>query len=85
MKRQLARKPEVEKLFSEQMQMMIEQGVLRLVDEGYPKRYLPLLAVVDMERESTKVRVCLDAKTKFQGLCLNDILLKGKLVMPDIL
>ena len=67
------------------MQMMIEQGVLRLVDEGYPKRYLPLLAVVDMERESTKVRVCLDAKTKFQGLCLNDILLKGKLVMPDIL
>ena len=64
---------------------MIKQGVLKLVDDQYPKRYLPLLAVIDLERDSTKVRVCLDAKTKFKKYSFNDALLKGKLKMPDIL
>ena len=42
---------------------MISLVMLRKVDSSYPKRYLPLLAVVDLEKESTKVRVCLDSKT----------------------
>ena len=50
----------------------------------YPKRYLPLLAIVNLDRESIKVRVCLDAKSKYKGVSLNDVLLKGRLEMNDI-
>ena len=82
--RQLARKPDIGKLFSDQIQEMIDEGILELVDDDYPRRYVPLLAVVDMERDSTKVRICLDAKAKFKKLALNDLLLKGKLEMPNI-
>ena len=64
---------------------MVKNGVLMKVEDNYLKRHLPLLAVINMDRETTKVRVCLDAKTKFQRFSLNDALLKGKLEMPDIL
>ena len=83
--KQLAKKSRVEKLFSEQIQGMITKGVLKKVENKQPKRYLPLLAVVNLERDTTKVRVCLDARTKFKNRSLNDALLKGKLEMPDIL
>ena len=54
------------------------------MDEDVPKIYLPLLAVSDPERESTKVRICLDAKRKFNGVSFNDFLLNGRLEMSDI-
>ena len=73
------------RLFSEQIDEMVEKGILKKVDESYPSRYLPLLAVIGLGRESTKVRVCLDSKAKFKNISLNDVLLKGKLEMPDIL
>ena len=62
---------------------MITKGVLKKVENEQPKRYLPLLAVVNLERDTTKVRVCLDARTKFKNRSLNDALIKGKLEMPD--
>ena len=83
--KQLAKKSHAEKPFSEQIQEMITKGVLKKVENEQPKRYLPLLAVVNLERDTTKVRVCLDARTKFKNRSLNDALLKGKLEMPDIL
>ena len=58
--------------------------VLRKVEKDVPKRYIPLLAVTDLERESTKVRICMDAKRKFNGVSFNDYLLNGKLEMSDI-
>ena len=82
---QLAKNSKVKELFSEQIQEMIKIGVIRKVEDDYPRRYLPMLAVTKMDRETTKVRICLDAKTKFQRSSLNDALLKGKLEMPDIL
>ena len=63
---------------------MTKVGVLRKVEDNYPKRYLPLLAVTKLERDSTKVRICLDSKSKYKGISLNDYLLKGKLEMSDI-
>ena len=53
----LSKNPEVNELFNEQVREMIANGVLRQVDPHYPKRYIPLIAVIDLERESTKVRV----------------------------
>ena len=75
----LSKNPEVNELFNEQVREMITNGVLR------PKRYIPLIAVIDLERESTKFRICLDSKLKYFGYSLNDFLLKGKHVMSDIL
>ena len=83
--KQLSKNAEVKKLFSEQIEEMTTNGILKRVNNDYPSRYLPLLAVVDLHRESTKVRVCLDAKAKFKNMSFNDALLKGKLVMPDML
>ena len=63
---------------------MVATGVVRKVDAAYPKRYLPLLAVSNLERESSKVRICLDAKSKFEGISFNDYLLNGRVEMNDI-
>ena len=76
--------PGLLKLFQEQVTEMITTDVLREVPPSYPHRYLPLLAVITPEKESTKLRVCLDSKSKFAGLSLNDALLKGKMKMNDI-
>ena len=83
--RQISKNGEVKKLFTKQIQEMILNGILKEVDELYPKRYLPLLAVTDLERESTKVCVCLDVKTRHQNISMNDVLLKGRLEIPNIL
>ena len=80
----LSKDPVIQRVFNEQVEEMISQGILKKVNSSYPKRYLPLLAVVNMEKDSTKVRVCLDSKTKFGGLSLNDALLHGKYEINDL-
>ena len=50
---------------------MISNGILLKADPNEVRRYLPLLAVVDLDRESTKVRVCMDSKVKYKGINLN--------------
>lgn len=81
----LSKKTEVMNLFEEQIENMKENGVLRQVEEDVPRRYLPLIAVVDLTRKSTKVRICLDSKSRYRGHSLNDVLLKGKIEMNEIL
>ena len=71
-------------LFRESVEYMIREGVWREVSPDYPKRYLPLLTVVNLDRETTKVRICLDARCKFKGTSLNDVLLKGSVDVVDI-
>ena len=71
-------------LFMRQIDEMKAIGVLKKTDEQFPKRYLPLLAVTNLDRDSTKVRMCLDAKCKFKGHSFNDYLLKGRLEMIDL-
>ena len=43
------------KIFKDQIDEMIEEGILNKVEANYPKRYLPLLAVLNLKRESTNV------------------------------
>ena len=81
----LEKKPEILQLFQQQIDEMVSVGILKKVELDYPRRYLPLLAVVNMDKESCKVRVCLDSKAKYKGLSFNDALLKGKIDMMDIL
>ena len=63
---------------------MKELNILRKVHKNFPKRFLPVLAVVDLERESTKVRFCLDAKRRYKGVSFNDYLHKGNMETIDI-
>ena len=84
LRKQLRRDSIIEKLFDDQFKEMIEMEVLRKVHKDLPKRYLPILAVIDLESDSTQVRFCLDAKRKFNGISFNEFLLKGKLEMNDI-
>lgn len=72
-------------LFEEQMNKMIENGIVYYVEADIPKRYLLLLPIVDLTQHSIKVIVCLDAKAKYKGTSLNDVLLEGKFVMNEIL
>lgn len=69
----------------EQMNKMIENGIVYYVEADIPKRYLLLLPIVDLTQHSIKVIVCLDAKAKYKGTSLNDVLLEGKFVMNEIL
>ena len=59
-------------------------GIIEKTNPLRVKRYIPLLAVINLERESSKVRVCLDSKSKYHGLSLNDAFLKGKHQLCDI-
>ena len=84
LQKRLAKDPNLLKLFDDQMDEMISSNILRKVAPDVPQRYLPVLAVVNPEKKSTKLRVCLNSKAKFSGLSLNDALLKGKMKMNDI-
>ena len=82
--KQLSKNVKVLLLVEEQIKEMADKGILRKVEMNHPKRYLPLLPITNLERESTKVRICMDAKCKFKGISFNDYLLKGKIDMTDI-
>ena len=82
--KELEKDPVVLKLFNEVKNSMIKDGIWKKVDPNYIKRFVPLLTVVKMDRETSKVRVCLDSKRKFGGVCVNDALLKGSFDAVDI-
>ena len=82
--KQLGKDKVVEHLFDKQFDEMKEMNIVRKVPKEFPKRFLPILAVIDLECESTKVRFCLDAKRRYNGVSFNDYLHKGKLEMVDI-
>ena len=76
--------PKIYQLFHETVDDMVKEGIWREVQPDVPKRFLPVLTVVDLNRETTKIRVCLDAKSKFKGVSVNDALLKGTVDVIDI-
>ena len=45
----ISKEPDVLRLFNKQIEEMISLGVLKNVDSSYPKRYLLLLAVINLE------------------------------------
>ena len=68
-------------LFEKQVKEMIEDGILCKVNDDFPKRYLPLLAIVDLSRKSTKVRVCLKEKVKNTRESVSDALEMNEILL----
>ena len=70
--RGLLKDPTIKKLFDDQIDEMIASNILVDANPSDVKRYLPLLAVINLDRNSSKVCVCLDSKVTYKGLSLND-------------
>ena len=69
--KRIKKNPEVESRYSETIEKYLEKGYLRKVEkqEVQPdsKWYLPHFPIVDLNRETTKVRIVYDAAAKHQG------------------
>lgn len=69
---------------------MLEQGIIEEVpedeeDSGQPVFYLPHHPVVKGASTSTKVRPVFDASVKgFNGISLNDCMITGPNLLPDL-
>ena len=80
----LSKNEQLSTLFKEQMEEMIELGIIVKVNPDEAKRYIPLHTVINLERESSKLRVCMDSKSSYRGTSLNDALLKGRHEFIDL-
>ena len=74
----LSKNEQLSTLFKEQMEEMIELGIIVKVNPDKVKRYIPLHTVIDLERESSKLRVCMDSKSSYRGYELKRRLIKRK-------
>ena len=85
----LRRDPELLKTYADTINKYIEEGVVALADLNYdgPRTILPHHAVVKPDRTTTKVRVVFDgtAKVKKKGPALNQLLIPGPNLNPDIM
>ena len=80
--------PEVKESFNRVIRDWLSKGYVRIV----PKEecllpdayYLPIFGVFKTERESTKVRVVVDAKAKYNNKSLNDGVLSGPKLINDL-
>ena len=86
--RKSKRDPELRSLYQVAMKGFMEQDDVERVWEfgNHPNTYyLPHPAVVDLERITTKLRVVLNGSSKArENLSLNDFLLKGPSLQPDL-
>ena len=86
--RKFKREPELRSLYQVAMKGFMEQDDVERVWEfgNHPNTYyLPHPAVVDLERITTKLRVVMNGSSKAgENLSLNDFLLKGPSLQPDL-
>ena len=86
--KKIKKNPEIETRYSETIEKYIEKGYLRKVEkkEVQPdsKWYLPHFPIVDLNRETTKVRIVYDAAAKHHGLCINDFIHRGPKLQNDL-
>ncbi len=79
-------RPLYQKIFEEQE----SEGIIEKVDEntetGDIQHYIPHQPVVQMQRETTKLRIVYDASAKMNKNCpsLNDCLYRGPVLLPDL-
>ena len=76
--------------YSQIIQAYFEKGYLRRVepDEPLPPEvcnwYLPHIAVIRMDKTTTKVRIVFDCSAKMDGLSLNDAICAGPKLQKDL-
>ncbi len=89
--RRLLKNPGYMKVYSEQIQDMLDRNVARRVTQaeldsyGGPTFYLAHHAVLKPESKSTPCRIVFDSKAQFRGLSLNDCLAKGPSLLNSLL
>uniref|UniRef100_A0A914Q4Q4 CCHC-type domain-containing protein n=1 Tax=Panagrolaimus davidi TaxID=227884 RepID=A0A914Q4Q4_9BILA len=72
------------KTLLDQLKMGITEDVTESTPNG-PLHYLPHLPILTPDKTTTKLRVVFDASAKTSnGKCLNDYLLRGPILLPDI-
>ena len=86
--KQLLRKVEVGRLYQSVMEEYIRKGYIRRIDtnkKGITQHLMPHFPVVDMSRDTTKVRVVFDASAKENGVSLNDAIDPGPNLQRDLM
>ena len=88
LERSLCRRPRIAERYKMAMTANIEKGYIRKVDPvelgAEPAYYLPHFPVIREDKETTKVRIVFDSKAKYEGTCLNDVMLTGPKLQRDI-
>ena len=84
----LSRNPEKKRMYCEAMKKYFAEGHARVVKEEENSdriRYLPHHAVFRMDKNSSKCRIVFDGSAKTSdGVSLNDCLLEGPNILPDL-
>ena len=74
--------------YTDQIMSWVEKGFVRKVpkEERRPAiaYYLPTFPVIQPHRDTTKMRVVIDAKAKYNNKSLNDGILAGPKLIPDL-
>ena len=83
----LERKPEVKKLYEQNIQEYLRKEYIRKVKDGeeISKWFLPHFPIVKMNKTSSKVRMVLDAASRSNGMCLNDAIDQGPKLQNDMI
>ncbi|KAK3710253.1 hypothetical protein QZH41_006792, partial [Actinostola sp. cb2023] len=85
----LKKKPQIAERYKEVMDANIKKGYIQKVEpheeDTKPSWYLPHFPVVREDKQTTKVRIVYDSAAKYEGICLNDVMLTGPKLQRDIL
>ena len=86
--RRLQEHPDLLEQYDQVFKSQLEQGIIENVEKVESQNittYLPHQPVITPLKETTKLRVVFDASAKTtQGKSLNDVLLKGPCILPDL-
>uniref|UniRef100_A0A914Y521 Uncharacterized protein n=1 Tax=Panagrolaimus superbus TaxID=310955 RepID=A0A914Y521_9BILA len=77
--------PKYNKIFLDQLEKMMIEEVSESTPTGPYVHYLPHHPVITPDKATTKLRIVYDGSAKTpNGKCLNDYLLRGPVLLPDL-
>ena len=88
--RRLQTDPKLLQSYDDTIKLQLEQGIIERIDDGkesqFLKHYLPHHPIVTPGKSTTKLRIVYDASFKAKGELnsLNDCLLRGPVILPDL-
>ena len=85
--KRLKRSLEVAYAYNKSIEQYLEKGYVAKVrehDRSLSKWYLPHFPVLRSDKDTTKVRIVLDASAKYKGQALNDAILQGPKLQREL-